>query len=482
MPQELSLVNPVKMTASTTQAMPHDPEAEASVLGAMFRSADVVSECLSMLKANDFYLPRNATIFAAIRDMETKGLPIDPISLADFLKSQGTLERAGGMNYITGIASDFLSVAGWNRHAEILRRDSVLRDMITASSQITALAYDAPEDTKRIVDKAEELIFSVTDRELSSNFESLADIAERVYDEVQTLASTDQKYPGILTGFSSMDDLILGFRPGQMIVVGARPAMGKTAFALNLAVNMASGETGSRASVALFSLEMQKTEIVQRLLASQAQMDLRAIRSGKISNDGGWSALLKATDELSKLDIMIDDTPDITTTEIRAKARRMLHGKENGIVIIDYLQLLSPADGRRAESRAVEVSEMSRAIKIMAKDLGVPVIALSQLNRGTENRTGNTAKKPQLSDLRESGSIEQDADIVILIDRSMSPEEAENGKNRPPYGVTEFNIAKNRSGPVGSVQLTFLGKSTKFVQVTTNKADLADADSSYSYT
>jgi replicative DNA helicase len=284
---------------------------------------------------------------------------------------------------------------------------------------------------------------------------------EDLYNELGEMAAQDEKFLGVQTGFPGIDKQLLGLRAGQMIVVGARPGVGKTSFALNLAVNAAANGT----TVAFFSLEMSKVEIAQRLLAAQARVSLQDIRAANI-RDNQWQQLLQATVDLSHLDIMIDDTPGTTVTEVRAKARRMLHGKEkNALVILDYLQLVSPpSGGRRSDSRATEVSEMSRGIKIMAKDLGVPVVALSQLSRQVESRTGKT---PHLSDLRESGAIEQDADIVILLDRSMTDEEAARD-DRPDKDVTNFIIAKNRSGPLGVVPLTFLPGSTKFVEVDTH--------------
>ncbi|MBR1830226.1 MAG: DnaB-like helicase C-terminal domain-containing protein, partial [Atopobiaceae bacterium] len=287
---------------------------------------------------------------------------------------------------------------------------------------------------------------------------TLEEVMGELYEELAEQAINPSSM-GVMTGFNGIDARLQGLRPGQMIVIGARPGVGKTSFALNLAINAAA----QGASVAFFSLEMSKTEIAQRLLSAQARIPLSAIRGAHIQ-DNQWPALLEATNDLSRLDIMIDDTPGTTVTEVRAKARRMLRGKEKGVVILDYLQLVSPpSNQRRSDSRATEVSEMSRGIKIMAKDLGVPVISLSQLSRQVESRTG---KRPQLSDLRESGSIEQDADIVILLDRSMTPEEAER-QDRPDENVTDFIIAKNRSGPLDIVPLMFLPGSTKFVEVDT---------------
>ena len=294
-------------------------------------------------------------------------------------------------------------------------------------------------------------------RGVRSSYSNLAEIMEQLYNDLGEQAANQSDTIGVVTGFSGLDSRLLGLRGGQMVVVGARPGVGKTSFCLNLAVNAA--EEG--VSVALFSLEMSKVEIAQRLLSARSLIKLTDIRSANI-RPNQWPQILEATEELRQLDILIDDTPGTTVTEIRAKARRMLHGKEKGIVIIDYLQLLSaPAGGNRNDNRATQVGEMSRGIKIMAKDLDVPVVALSQLNREVEGRTG---KRPQLSDLRESGSIEQDADIVLLLDRSATPEEAERN-DRPDLGITDFIIAKNRSGPLAIVPMRFDGETIKFYEV-----------------
>lgn len=454
---------PAADASASAPKMPQDLEAEKSVLSAMILSPEVLQECLVDLEDSDFYLPRNKTIYATLRDMFDEGKPIDPISLADRLASHKRLDEVGGRAYLTELGSDSFALASWRHHADMLRRDSTLRQMIMASAQVSALAFDAPEDTKEVIDSAERMILSVTNRDIRSSYITIQDAMKGLYQEIQDQARSGEHMLGVKTGFPRLDEKLLGLRAGQMVVVGARPGVGKTSFALNLAVQAA--EEG--ASVVFFSLEMSATEIAQRLMSARAQVDLQAIRSARIKREE-WAELERATEDLSKLDLLIDDTPGTTITEVRAKARRMLNHKENGLIILDYLQLVSPPPSRRADSRATEVSEMSRGIKIMAKDLGVPVVALSQLSRQSEARTG---KRPQLSDLRESGAIEQDADIVILLDRSSTPEEAERS-DRPDEGVTEFIVAKNRSGPVGTIEMAFLKESTKFMELDTRYDDM----------
>ena len=440
----------------TDKPMPHDKAAESSVLSAMMLSPDALTECLTELKPEDFYLPSNRKIFMAMGRIFDQGGSPDPVSLADNLNSRGELDRVGGRQYLLDLNGNTFALSGWHNYVQILRRDTTLRKLIEASAAITALAYDAPEDTRDVVNIAERRLFEVTQRDVDNKYQRLDAVLEDLYNELTEMSHSKESI-GVNTGFPRIDRCLLGLRPGQMVVIGARPGVGKTSFALNLAVNAAAKGT----SVAFFSLEMSAVEVAQRLLSSRSKVDLSAIRGAKIRNNQ-WHDLIEATTDLSQLDIMIDDNPDTTITEIRAKARRMLHDKKKGLVIIDYLQLVSPpAGGRRSDSRATEVSEMSRGIKIMAKDLKVPVIALSQLSRESERRTG---KRPQLSDLRESGSIEQDADIVMLLDRSLTPEEAER-KDRPAQGMTDVIIAKNRSGPLDIVSLGFVASSTKFYEV-----------------
>ena len=439
------------------KGLPNNTEAEANVLAAMLLSEDVVDDALLELRAEDFYRPAHRTIFNAMREMYDASIPIDSISLIDHLKSTDKLAAVGGEAYILELVGNTISLVNWQHHASIVRRDAMLRDIIGATNQINALAYNAPEDTKEVIEQSESMLLSVTEREVQNSYRPLSDYLIEAYDEAEEISKSKREFYGVRTEFPSLDNLLLGLRDGQLVVVGARPAIGKTSFALNLALNAAAdGYT-----VAFFSLEMSGKEIAQRFICMKASVSLTKLRSGRIDADD-WAKISEATEKLSKLDILIDDTSGTTVTEIRAKARRMLHGKEKRLVILDYLQLLSsPPNKNYRGNRVLEVSDMSRGLKIMAKELNVPVVMLSQLSRQVETRTG---KRPQLSDLRESGSIEQDADIVLLLDRSTSEQEAQR-EDRPGENVTRVIVAKNRSGPTGDVDLMFMPASTKFYEL-----------------
>lgn len=440
----------------THQGLPNNPDAEANVLSAMLLSSEVVEEALTELRSDDFYRPMNKSLFETMHDMYDRSMPIDSITLIDYLNSENKLQEVGGEAYILELMGQTLSLVNWQHHASIVRRDAMLREIIGATNQINQLAYNAPTDTKEVVERAESMLLSVTDREVKNAYKPLNDFLIEAFNEAKEVCEAGGVAAGVPTGYPSLDRMLMGLREGQLVIIGARPAVGKTSFALNLALNAASeGYT-----VAFFSLEMSGKEIAQRFICAHAQVSMSNFRTGKISPQE-WANIGQAAEDLSRLDILIDDTPGITVTEIRAKARRMLHNKEKAIIILDYLQLVSPPAGRRAESRTVEVSEMSRALKIMAKELAVPVISLSQLSRAVESRTG---KRPQLSDLRESGSIEQDADIVMFLDRSSNEQEA-GREDRPPEGITRIIVAKNRSGPIGDVDLVFLAASTKFYEL-----------------
>ena len=426
--------------------LPQNQDAEANVLAAMLLSPEVVEEAQVELQPDDFYRPIHKTIYTAMVDMYNSRIPIDSISLIDYLRSINKLDAVGGEAYILELMGQTLSLVNWQHHAAIVRRDSMLRELIGATNEINALAYNAPTDTKEVVELAESKLLKVTAREVKSSYKTLTEFMVEAYNEAEEVCQAGGQAAGML----------MGFREGQLIIIGARPAVGKTSFALNLALNAAAAGY----TVGFFSLEMSGKEIAQRLICAYAMISISDFRMGRISPEQ-WANINEATQTLSKLDILIDDTPGTTVTEIRAKSRRMLHNKEKAIIILDYLQLVSPPPGRRSESRTVEVSEMSRGLKIMAKELKIPLIALSQLSRQVESRTG---KRPQLSDLRESGSIEQDADIVMFLDRSADEAEASRD-DRPDEGVTRIVVAKNRSGPIGDVDLMFLPASTKFYEL-----------------
>ena len=440
--------------------LPHDAKAESSVLAAMITSEDVLRDCLIDLKKEDFYLERNRIVFEALQTLFNKSYPTDPISIVSHLRSLGTLERAGGASYVNDLANQLFSLVSWKHHAELVKRDSLLRAMMVAAANITALAADAPEDPKEVVDAAEELLYKATESNVGNATIPISDAMVALYNDIQVRREMGSQLLGITTGYERLDETLMGLRPGQLIVVGARPAVGKTSFALNLAVEAANPDKpDAQASVLIFSLEMSALEIAQRLLSSVSNVSHSAIAKGHISASE-WPVITSASQHLSRLDIAIDDTPGTTVTEIRAKARRHFHGKDRGLVIVDYLQLLSSGK-RYSDNRANEVAEMSRGLKIMAKDLDVPVIALSQLNRQSANAT---PRRPQLYDLRESGAIEQDADVVILMDKSNSPEEAEK-PDRPDKNMTDFIVAKNRSGPTNIITMGFLDRITKFFEI-----------------
>ena len=329
-----------------------------------------------------------------------------------------------------------------------------MRDLIRASASITALAYDAPDDLGVVVEEAEKTLFNVTEQRVSSAFTGIDTLLVDAFEEIQEIAAQDGGIAGVASGFKDVDDLFHGFRGGDLVILAARPGVGKTSFALNLATNAA--KLG--ATVAFLSLEMSGSQLVQRILCAEARVGLANVRSGKLQ-DSDWSAIVEASSKLSNLKMYIDDTPALSILELRAKARRELRNAEKGLIIVDYLQLMQPPKARADGNRAVEVGEISRGLKVLAKEMDMPVIALSQLSRAVEMRG---KKRPMLSDLRESGSIEQDADIVAFIDRSMDEIEAES-EDRPDLGTAQLIVAKHRNGPTRDIPLAFNAEFTRFM-------------------
>lgn len=435
--------------------MPQNLDAERAVLAAAILNPDVLQELIPMIHSPQvFYRPAHQKIYESIMELFERSIPVDQLSLAERLAARGELEEVGGKPYIIELANNSFALANWRTHVDIVVRCSLLRDLIAASTKITAMGYEAPDDTDEVVEDAERLIFAVTERKISKGFQSMESMLLKTVSTLDDLAENKKHIIGVPTGFTDLDKILAGLRGGSLIVIAARPGVGKTSFALNVGVNAA--KRGNR--VALFSLEMAAEEIIPRILSSEAQVDSSRLRSSNLQT-ADWLPIYEASDRLMKLDFAIDDTPALSVIEMRAKARRQMHGCEGkGLVIVDYLQLMQPQN-RRSENRQVEIAEISRGLKILAKELDVPVIALSQLSRHVEDRPN---KRPVLSDLRESGAIEQDADIVMFIDRSTSEEEAATS-GRPDLGVANLIIAKNRNGPTGTVPLSFIDRWTSFV-------------------
>ena len=437
--------------------LPQNIEAEQSVLSACLLNGEAVEEIILRLKPENFFRPAHRIIFEAVYDLTVRRIPVDPIALADTLQAKGQLEAVGGKAYLVELADNTFALTNWQRHVDIVKRNAILRELVYAAADINALAYDAPDDLNEVVEEAEKTLFNVTEKRVSSSFVKMDTLITDAFEEITKLAEQKTSMAGVPTGFRDVDDLFHGFRGGDLVILAARPGVGKTSFALNLAVNAAK----SGAAVAFFSLEMSAGQLVQRILCAEARVNLSKIRSGQIA-EGDWGAIADASNTLSKLEIYIDDSPGLSILEARAKARRELRhasGQGKGLIIVDYLQLMQPPQSRRDGNRAVEVGEISRGLKILGKEMDMPVIALSQLSRAVEMRG---KKRPMLSDLRESGSIEQDADIVMFIDRSMDEMEAES-EDRPDLGQAQLIVAKHRNGATRDIDLAFNPEYTRFM-------------------
>lgn len=441
------------LRSTTGRPLPSNIEAEKSVLAACMLNPDAIDEIATKLAPENFFRPAHQRIFEGMLELNLRHIPIDQISLAERLSAEGQLETVGGRPYLVELANNTLALTNWKSHTEIVKRTSVLRDLVYASTNINALAYDAPDDTNAVIEEAEKMLFNVTQKRVSSSFQNITDLLTQAFDDIDELVNNKSHMAGVPTGFTDVDKLFWGLRGGDLLILAARPGVGKTSFALNLATNAAK----SGAAVAMFSLEMGANQLVQRILCAEARVNLGQLRAGNLK-EGDWNAIMNAAATLSGLELYIDDTPGLSLLEMRAKARRQLRDKKKGLIIVDYLQLMQPPSTRRDGNRAVEVAEISRGLKVLAKELDMPLLALSQLSRAVEMRG---TKRPMLSDLRESGSIEQDADIVMFIDRSMDEVEAEQD-GRPDLGTAELIVAKHRNGATRDITLSFNPEYTKF--------------------
>ena len=431
---------------------PNDVESEQAVIGSMLTDKEAVSAAIEVLKPEDFYREDNRTISKAILNLYGRSEPIDIITLKSELSSMGKFEAVGGLEYIAELPDKVPTTANVEQYIKIVEEKSVLRNLIKTANEIITLGYDQTQEVDGIIDGAEKKIFEVMQKKNQKGYTPIKDILVETFTELEQLYNQKQRITGIPTGFSDLDFRTSGLHNSDLILVAARPAMGKSAFALNIATNAA---VRAKVPVAIFSLEMSKEQMTSRILCSEAMVDSNKVRTGKI-DDEEWSKLAAASGELSEANIYIDDTPGISIMEIRAKCRKMKIEKNIGLVVIDYLQLVQ-GSGKRGGSREQEIAEISRSLKILAKEINVPVIALSQLSRAPEQRPDH---RPMLSDLRESGSIEQDADIVMFLYRDDYYNEDSEKKN-----IAEVILAKHRAGSTGTVELLWLGNYTKFANI-----------------
>jgi replicative DNA helicase len=427
---------------------PQNLEAERAVLGAILMDNEAVYPVMEVLEPSAFYQPSHRLIYGTMVELSERGEPIDIVTLVDRLRSVGSLEQAGGADYIPTLADEVPTSAGVVNYAKIVREKAVLRHLIETSTEIVQDCFDAPGDVDQLLDEAERRIFAISEERIRSGFLSMREIVKSSFKTIESLYEKKEHITGIPSGFADIDELTSGFQPADLVIIAGRPSMGKTAFCLNIAQY---ASMKKEMTVAIFSLEMAKEQLVMRMLCSEARIDAHRLRSGFLGQTD-WPKLSTAAGRLADSTIYIDDTPAISSMEMRAKTRRLKADKGLDLVIVDYLQLMS---GRsRSDSREQEISEISRSLKALAKELGVPVLALSQLNRGVESRMD---KRPILADLRESGAIEQDADVIIFIYR----DEVYN-KESMEKGIAEIIIGKQRNGPVGTRKLTWLDKYTRF--------------------
>ncbi len=454
----MAQVAPVAQLPQSSPAAPVPPqnlEAEESVLGAMMISPGAIGAVSEVLDASDFYRESHAKVYRAALALYAKGDPVDAITLVDELEERGDLDGVGGKARIHELAALVPASANAGHYARIVREMATLRGLIRAGGEISRLGWERPGEAVELVDKAEQVVFDLSQARVSSEFSHIDELLKEGFERITALYEAGADITGVPSGFRDLDRLTSGFQPGNLIIAAARPSMGKSALGLCMAANLA---VRHETPVAIFTLEMSKSEVTQRLMCSEAKVESNRLRSGKLGPDD-WPRLTAACDKLAKAPIYVDDTGSITMMEIRSKARRLKTREPNlGLIVVDYLQLMT--SGATVENRVQEVSQISRNLKVLARDLDVPILAMSQLSRAVEQRHD---KRPILSDLRESGSIEQDADLVMFIYRDEYYNE-----DSDQQGLAEVILAKHRNGPTDAVKLSFLKRYAKF-------ADLAAA-------
>jgi replicative DNA helicase len=436
---------------------PQNLEAETSVLGAVLLENEALNRVLEILKEDDFYRNAHRRIFSAILHLYEHSDPVDLITLSEVLKTRGELDDVGGVAYLNSLVNGVPTAANISYYAKIIKEKALLRKLINRTTEIVSQSYSISGDVDEFIDQAERTIFEISEDRVRPSFYPIKDLIKSSFKTIERLYEKRQLITGVPTGFQRLDELTSGLQPSDLIIIAGRPSMGKTALALNIAQN---ASVQAAIPAAIFSLEMSKEQLALRMLCSEAKVDAHRLRGGFLS-EADWPKLTRAAGSLSEAPLFIDDTPGLSALEMRAKTRRLKIEHNLGLVIVDYLQLMR---GRaRADSREQEISDISRSLKALAKELSIPVIALSQLNRRVEERGD---KRPQLSDLRESGAIEQDADVILFLYR----EEVYN-KSEENRGKAEIIIGKQRNGPTDKVDLAFLDKYTRFENLSGLKED-----------
>ena len=431
------------------QIPPNDPEAEQAVLSCMLFDKDAIAAAYELISADDFYRPDNAAVYDAMVELFIKNIPVDAITLKNKLMENGVLDVVGGIEYISFLVGNYYSSANIVQYVKIVEERATLRRLIKAGNNIAGASYEGKESVENILADAEKAIFGISQKRNTTDFSHIETVLQGSISRIEEIYSSKGKLTGIATGFLDFDHYTAGLQRSDLVLVAARPSMGKTAFALNMAQYAA---VRHNMPVCIFSLEMSKEQLATRLLCSEAMIDSQKLRNGDLS-DSDWDNIVKASESLSRAPLYIDDTPGITVNELRAKCRKMKLEKGLELIMVDYLQLMS--GGSRSNSRQEEISEISRSLKAVAREINAPLIALSQLSRACEARADH---RPMLSDLRESGAIEQDADVVTFLYR----DEYYNPENDEARGKAELIIAKQRNGPTGTVHLTWLPQFTKF--------------------
>jgi replicative DNA helicase len=431
---------------------PQNIEAEQAVLGSIFLEAEALITASEILLPEDFYRATHQRIYRVMLELNAKGEPVDLITVTSELQDKNQLDEVGGLSFLTELADSAPTAANIEYYSKIVEEKSLLRRLIRTATDITANSYAREEEVEAILNEAEKSILEVSNRKNTSAFTAIKDVLVQAYDNIESLHNRKGDITGVPTGFNDLDRMTAGFQRNDLIIVAARPSVGKTAFALNIAQNVA---TKTEENVAIFSLEMGAEQLVMRMLCAEGNIDAQRLRTGSLQAED-WQKLTMAMGSLSAAGIYIDDTPGIRINDIRAKCRRLKQEKGLGMILIDYLQLIM-GSGKSGENRQQEVSEISRSLKALARELEVPVIALSQLSRGVESRQD---KRPMMSDIRESGSIEQDADIVAFLYRDDYYDKETEAKN-----IIEIIIAKQRNGPTGTVELAFVKEYNKFVNL-----------------